>query len=484
MTLTARGDHLLFEAPEGVMSDPLHTSIGAHKSALLDLMRRATRVSADAASQAVSDDDLPLTPNHAWYLDTFEPERHKWAITLAVDVPGQVSAERLREAISILLERHDVFRLRMRRTPEGVWSLRMLARTDNTQLAVHDLQSLTANTRADALHAAGFRLQSELSIVAGPVLAVALCRCGHDNGDTVIVSMHHHIVDGYSVSLLLQELFRTYHSGAEAAASSASYRDFLLGFHAYTHTPMFVSRALSFWQSGNRLRPLPPLPVDIPAGHHTDLSSRVLSITLESELLRKLASIGARHELRLNDLLLIALAQAYDRWSAGSPLRLDIEHNGRSGVVPGLNLLRTIGPTTIKFPMLLEVHDGDDPTDSMERLGREIRATTDNMLGYGMLRYTCPDIRIRDELASCAPARVFFNNHSALSGGGAIAMRAMAFPQPDVHENPVSYDLMLECDRCQDTLVLKWIYSNTIHREDTIGALAKSFASWLRALPG
>jgi hypothetical protein len=89
------------------------------------------------------------------------------------------------------------------------------------------------------------------------------------------------------------------------------------------------------------------------------------------------------------------------------------EHNGRTGIVPGLDLLRTIGPTTMKFPLRLEINPGETLRESMERLKEEIRITTDNPLGYGMLRYTCPDPNIRNELGTSGPAQVFFNSRTA-----------------------------------------------------------------------
>lgn len=490
--LTPERGRLLFHAPEGLMCEELRQRISVHKCALLALMEPAMRLATDGASWPISDDNLPLTPHHAWYLNTFEPERHDWSITLALDIPGRISPERLRAAVSRVLHRHDVFRLRMRQAPGGRWTLRMLEHVGDAELVVHDMEGMTPDARASARSATGLQLHSQLSIVYGPVLALALCRSGHDKGDTVIVSMHHHAVDGYSVNLLLDDLFRAYHESEadavrEGAASCASYRDFLLRLHGYTHTPTFVARALSFWRSAKRLLPVAPLRVDMPGGCHTDLNSRAVSISLERDFLRKLTRIGAQHKLQLNDVLLTALAHTYTLWSGGRPLRLDVEHNGRSGVIPGLNLVRTIGPTTVKFPLLLEVAPGDTLTESLERLGEQIRHTTDNLLGYGMLRYTCPDTHIANQMAACPPAQVFFNNRATLTGFGGsaaspIAARGVAFPQQRTRENPISYDLLIECDRLNEALVLKWIYSSAIHREDSIRTLVQGFTEWLRDL--
>jgi len=491
--LSSKGERLLFEAPADVMSDELRRRIGARKTELLELLAPAMRLASDSAAGEIDTDILPLTPNHAWYLSTFEPETHGWAITLVVDVSARISAERLRAALAAILRRHDVFRLRMSKTPAGRWSLRMLPNADETQPTLHDMSGLSADARATALHAAGLRQQSSLSIVSGPVVAMSLCRHGHDDGDTLIISMHHHIVDGYSVNLFLEELLRTYQETETQtppgkSTAPATYRDFLLRLHTYTHTPMFIARALSFWRDSSHVRRVPPIPVDIHDGRHTDLNSRVVSTSLDKELLRTLTRIGAPRKLQLNDLLLIALAHAYDRWSDGRPLKLDVEHNGRSEVIPGLSLSRTIGPTTMKFPLLLEVDSGHSLQKSLESLGNRIHETTDNLLGHGMLRYTCPDASLRDELASCAPAQVFFNNRAALAGprantSGALALaRQMALPQPGLHENPVSHDLIIECERREESLLFRWLYSSTIHQETTIRSLAENFTAWLRAL--
>lgn len=482
---------LRFRAPSGVMSEDVRRRLNLHKTELIRIYRDATRLSGQGSAQTFSDEALPLTPNQVWYLDTFAPERHDWAITVVLDAPWPICEDGLRATLSKLAREHDVFRLRLHRMPDGSWAQRMLPEAE-IPIAVHDMAGLEPPAQHRAIDEAGHRAQQSLNIVRGPVISLALCRCGDGLPDKIIVSLHHHTVDRYSLTLLLGELLRAYQEivsdRPRPRPRSVSYRDYLIGLHSYTHRLSVVARAIAFWCDPMRLRRLPQLPVDMPNGRHTDVNSRRISMRLEPSLRHKvLTYIRAKKGVLFNDLLLFGLAHAFFRWTGKRSLRLDLEYHVRIGLLPGMDLLGTIGPATIKFPMLLSVEPGCGMEQGLQELCRSVRETVDNALGYGFLRYTCADPEIRRQLGACERPQVFLNNRSTLGGSKdadqpLVAMRPMNSPQPRLRENPVSYDIMVECDGSDDRLVLTWVYSSAIHYERTIQTLSSYFVSSLHAL--
>src|SRR5262249_51274949 len=150
------------------------------------------------------------------------------------------------------------------------------------------------------------------------------------------------------------------------------------------------------------------------------------------------------------------------------------------GVVPGVNLSRTIGPTTLKSPMLFETRASDAPRAAFASLKRTMRETTAHALDYGLLRYG-PDNAVRQRLAATGSPQVFFNNQGATltpprqtaqTPGG---VEYFAFPREDGLPSVVSYDLMLECNGAGAAMHVTWVYSGDIHREETIRSLAVDF---------
>jgi hypothetical protein len=63
-------------------------------------------------------------------------------------------------------------------------------------------------------------------------------------------------------------------------------------------------------------------------------------------------------------------------------------------------------------------------------------------------------------------------------------MENLVLPRADGGANPYSYDLMLECDGDGSELVLSWVFSRAIHRQETIRAVAEDYFAQLAALVG
>jgi non-ribosomal peptide synthetase component F len=438
------------------------------------------------------EEQLPLLPNYQWLVETFDIETQVWASTLVWDVPPETRVDLLRASMEYLGEQHDVLRLRLRRAPEG-WAVRILASADEPHVEEHDLTGRTPQAQREAMLEMGRRLQSHLSITRGPTLALALCRLGGPGPDKLILSIHHCIYDAYSMPMLLADLYGTYQRLAtgqppQPPPVSATYRQYILAVAAHGRSSEAMREARAFWLDEARLRPGSPMPVDLGNGPHTDLNMRRLSKPIPPGLVSRLADYIRTHEdVSLNDLLLFGLARAWARWSGDLPLRLDVEHNGRAGVVPGVDLSRTLGPTTLKFPMRFEPKLAEPPQVAFASVKRAVRETMAHALDYGLLRFG-PDEAVRQRMAACGSPQVFFNNRGATLGqpqrrtqvpGSA---EAFAFPRADGKPSIVSYDLMIECDGAGSELQVTWVYSSDIHREETIRALAEDLYAQLAAL--
>ncbi|MFZ6658966.1 condensation domain-containing protein [Undibacterium sp. TJN19] len=504
-------DQLRFRAPRGVVSEEIRQKIALYKDELISFLGKAIQLCTPRSAQVPDAEDLPFTPNQAWYLNTFNPEEHSWANTLSLTVPWQLKAEAVQATMQQLLQQHDIFRLRFYRTQQGRWAQRMLADAE-VSFITYDMTGLAQQDRHAATREAARQLEVGLSIVNGPVIAAALCDFGGADESKLLLSVSKHVVDGYSLQLLIAELLRINHAFSTdmqagkdmqqpQQSASASYQQYLLALDEATSQPMFAARALSFWRQPHRLNASRLLPVDRQGGRHTDVNSRRVSVVLDAALLQRLTSyLRAYQGASFNDLVLFAISHAYHRWTGERSLRLDCESHGRGAVLPSLDLLATIGPTTIKFPLYLEVRPDLDQAAAFARLQASVRETMDNVLGYGFLRYTCADVDIHAEFAASPPPQVFLNNRTTLGSRTdstetvdiadtadteappKISVEEIAFVAAGAQENLVSYTLMIECDNGKDTVVLTCVYSSDIHHEETIRNFAQDCLSSLQSL--
>ncbi len=439
------------------------------------------------------DEELPILPQQQWLVQTFDVETQIWANILGWDLPGNTSLEALKASLAFLVQRHDVLRMRLRRTGEG-WGLLMLASAGEPAVTGLDLSGLEPQEQREEIIQAASRLLMSLSITRGPVLALTLCHLGHQRPDKLLLSIHHSVYDAYSLPLLLEDLHRTY---VRLAANepppllevSASYRQYIEAMADHRNSEA-MRRDSDFWLSAPHLRPHERIPVDFEGGIHTDLNSRRVTLQIPSGLADRLLNfIRSSPGVTFNELLLYGVARAWSGWAGPRVLSMDVENNGRGGVLKNVDLSRTIGPTTIKVPIRFDVPATLPPGAAFEATRNIVRETMSHVVGYGLLRFG-PDPSVSQRLAACGSPQVFFNNLGAALTGSQqaappkISGESFSLKRPDGTANIISYDLMIECDGVGSDFQMSWVYSAEIHRDETIHNLARGVFDALAELSG
>ncbi|MER7771803.1 amino acid adenylation domain-containing protein [Kitasatospora sp. NPDC096140] len=158
------------------------------------------------------EDVLPLTPLqeglafHAAYDDHAPDVYH---VQIALDLEGAIDPRRLREAAEDLLRRHPVLRSCVRHRASG--GLVQVVRTEAPlpwrylDLGGLDPEQQEERARAEVRE----DLVSRFDLAEAPLLRLTLLRLG-EGRHTLAVTNHHIVLDGWSMPLLLQELFAAY----------------------------------------------------------------------------------------------------------------------------------------------------------------------------------------------------------------------------------------------------------------------------------
>jgi non-ribosomal peptide synthase protein (TIGR01720 family) len=186
--------------------------------------------------------------------------------------------------------------------------------------------------------------------------------------------------------------------------------------------------------------------------------------------------------------LLTALAQAFAGWTGEHALLIDLEGHGREEVVDGVDLSRTVGWFTTLFPVLLQLEHAHTPAEALKSVKEQLRRIPQRGLGYGVLRYLSQDTEVAEKLRALPQAKVCFNY---LGQGDQLVSGPLLFgPLPEAHglhrsaRGGRSYLLEVNCRLAGGQLRCDWTYSERIHRQDTIVALAQSYIEALRVLIG
>ncbi len=184
-------------------------------------------------------DVLPLSPLqegllfHALYRrqhddnhDDNQDNPDVYTIQLAVDLTGPLDAARLRAALPALLRRHPNLGAGFRTVRSGR-PVQFVPHGVEVPLPETDLRELSTADRAVALDRLAAEVRAErFDLTRPPLLRLHLIRTG-ERAHRLLVTGHHILLDGWSMPVLLRDLFTIYERGADALPPATPYRRYL-----------------------------------------------------------------------------------------------------------------------------------------------------------------------------------------------------------------------------------------------------------------
>jgi non-ribosomal peptide synthase protein (TIGR01720 family) len=432
---------------------------------------------------------VPLTPIQRWFFDEKLADPHHFNQAMLLDVRTPLELSVLEGALGSLVAHHDALRLRYVER-EGGWRGEYAEAHGSVTTTRIDLAGRPESEQGPALERAAAELQAGLDLSNGPLLRAAYFDLGPDRPGRLLLIIHHLLVDVVSWRILqedLQKACRQLDAGqpVRLAAPTTSFGRWAQELARYAQSPALEPEA-EYWLSLPWGR-VSPVPVDKPGGVNAMGSTGRVSVTLEAEETRRLLEeLPERHKTQINDVLLAALATAFQAWTGRDTLLVDLEGHGREAIVRGADLSRTVGWFTTLFPVLLDLHGVSEPLAALKRVKEQLRAIPGRGIGYGLLRYLRGDEAIADGLRRLPRAEVSFlylgRLDPAVSDSGLF--RAAAQPAGPLRSPRGRRQHLLEITGhvTGGQLSVGWTYSEELHHRSTIEALAEAFVGTLRML--
>ncbi|MGQ0772987.1 MAG: amino acid adenylation domain-containing protein [Pseudonocardiales bacterium] len=376
---------------------------------------------------------VPMTPIMRWLGERGGPI-DRFSMAVVVQAPAGLDPDGLARLVQALLDRHDVLRARLERAERagGEWVLRVrpvgsvaaseyLVRVDATGLTDEDLGESQQREAAAAI--------DRLAPWAGVMVQLVWLDRGPVQPGRLVVVIHHLVVDGVSLRILLEDLAR----GAAALVagqapalepSGTSFRRWAQLLSAQAHDPVRVAE-LAAWTAV--LGELDPALGDraLDPVHDTVGTCRELTLTMPAvRTAPLLTSVPAVFHAGVDAVLVCGLVLAVSSWrrrpghdAKPAGVLVDLEGHGRQEqVLAGVDLSRTLGWFTTQYPVRLDV-DGIDVDQALaggpaagqalKRVKEQLRAMPDHGLGFGLLRYLNP--QTGPILAGLTPPQIAFN---------------------------------------------------------------------------
>ncbi|MDT5151720.1 MAG: hypothetical protein QOI01_3453, partial [Mycobacterium sp.] len=337
--------------------------------------------------------DVSPTPIMRWLHEINGPT-DQFNQTVVLQAPAEVTKADVIVVLQALLDRHAM--LRLRAGVDGDLSLQVPGSgAIEAGSLVHTVDELSDEAFITA--------RSRLNPAAGVMLSALWVA---STGELVLI-VHHMSVDAVSWRILLEDLniaWSQHHDGQPITlpAPGTSFQRWAALLQQHANTPD-VAELADTWA---RVVSTPPaLPAPTPE-LDTYASAGHLSMSLDTETTQRLlGDVPTAFRSGINDILLIAYALACNEFlgTGDTAIGIDGEGHGRDeDLAPGIDLSRTVGWFTTKYPVALTVRSlrwtqvvaGDGALGPIIKDAKEqLRALPDG-LTYGLLRYLDPDTDI------------------------------------------------------------------------------------------
>ncbi|MET7612942.1 amino acid adenylation domain-containing protein, partial [Streptomyces seoulensis] len=473
----------------------------------------ATVLTADSAEPAeAGTGEMPPTPIAAWFLERPGPT-DGYNQSAVLRTPADADEETLVDTLQLLIDHHDMLRMRVTRSTEEEPFLyaqppgSVQARKRLTRLDITGLDPAAASA---ALAEAGEQARTRLRPADGHVIEAVWSDAGAHTPGRLLIVVHHLAVDAVSWRVLGADLAAAWRTATGTPSPLPSvatpYRSWARLLAAQARTPE-RERELPLWEEvlstpdprlGHR-----PLDAERDTAEHT----RTITTRLDARWTGPLLTTApAAFHAGVDDVLLTALALAIRAWREDrgtgrmddSAVLIDLEGHGREQLADHIDLSRTVGWFTSLYPVRLDPGPGRvlDPARfdatlidrAVKVIKEQLRAIPDHGVGYGMLRHLNP--ATRDRLTAESP-QIGFNYlgryaSSAGSAGDWEVLLDGGQPRSQDPDMPVHHvvDINAHTEDRPDgpVLVTRWAWPGDLLKEEDVADLADAFARALRAV--
>nr|WP_277714027.1 non-ribosomal peptide synthetase [Paenibacillus mucilaginosus] len=354
------------------------------------LSLRLARVSGGTAQGEVRG-RLQLTPIQRWFIARELPDSHHFNQAVMLFRPERYHADALQQAAQQIAVHHDALRAVLQKTEDGehILHIRGTGESELFRWEEHDLRG--EREWESHVERRASELQRGLRLETGPLMALGLFRC--EDGDHLLIAIHHLVIDGVSWRILFEDLAAAYGEAEQGSTAvlplkTDSFQAWSRELAWYASTPA-VERQREYWAGiSAAAAATAPLPKDFSAENPTLETSSQVTLQWSREETRLLLKEAHRaYGTDINDLLLAALARAAGNWSGLGWMPVMLEGHGRESVVPGMDISRTVGWFTTSYPVLLEAGLDVTLAQHIKRVKENLRTIPDKGMGYGLLRY-------------------------------------------------------------------------------------------------
>ncbi|WP_340028287.1 amino acid adenylation domain-containing protein [Paenibacillus sp. FSL H7-0940] len=427
--------------------------------------------------------ETALTPIQHWFFESSFADPHHFNQSVMLYRKERFDEEMVRQVLQKLAEHHDALRMVFRKTEQG-FSARTRAIQEDEMFTLDVFDFKDAENPTQTVEAKATDIQAGIDLENGPLMKAGLFQCA--DGDHLLLGVHHAVVDGVSWRILMEDFTLGYEQTGKSEeirfpAKTDAYRTWSEQLAAYAQSPE-MAKERAYWQAVDQME-VPAVPKDTEADVTTQQDSESLFVRLapeETELLLK--RVHRAFNTEMNDILVTALGIALRKWTGHERVRINLEGHGRESIGTDIDITRTVGWFTTKFPVVLEPETDRDLTYQIKQVKENLRRIPNKGLGYGICRYLS---KSEEGLVWGAEPEINFNYLGQFDDDvnqGEIGISSYSSGSPASDRQARSFVLDINGMVLDGALSLDLSYSRKQYRKETMEAFAQRLEQSLREL--
>ncbi|HEY9033965.1 MAG TPA: amino acid adenylation domain-containing protein [Pseudomonadales bacterium] len=417
-----------------------------------------------------------LSQQRLWFLQQLNPDSSAYNMPVALRFSRPLKPARIQQAIHTLLQRHQVLRTRfidnegvalMQVDDHNDWALPMLdfsqLAADKAERQAHEQISLLANQPFD--------------LAQGPLLRAVLIKLPQHQS-VLAFCLHHIIIDGWSVNLLLQELGALLDEPPRPLLPlTVQYRDFSLWQHSWLHGERLESQ-LQYWRQQLAGAPaLINLPGDRPRPAVLSQHGAQYHFSIDQHTVARLKTLAGQHNASLFMVMLAGYALLMNRYSQQDDICIGFPIAGRQH--------KALQPLIGLFVNNLVVRSHFDDNLTVAGHIRNVRQATLDAYAHQDVPFDLiiDALKLERSLSYTPLLQVSFALENASLDDSLQAAFGDSVSQQALDWHIAKYDLNLTCYDSQGDMQAVLEYSTDLFDQATVAQMARHFCRLLQQLP-
>jgi amino acid adenylation domain-containing protein/non-ribosomal peptide synthase protein (TIGR01720 family) len=343
------------------------------------------------SDQSVISGVVPLTPIQRWFFQQPSPDRHHFNQAIMLFAKQGFEKEAIERIFLKLQEHHDALRMIYKEENGNIIQVNQ-GLDYPISLQVFDYRK--RNDAIAALETSANEVQASIDLGNGPLMKLALFHL--DDGDRLLIVIHHLVIDGVSWRILLEDmgiLYQQYKNGEELQLplKADSFKLWSEKLSGYANSQLVLTEKAYWAELESYAISIEPITKDFAEDSNCLKDTETLFFHLsEEETGLLLSRVHKAFGTETNDILLTALGLAITKTFGNEKMLIALEGHGREKILNDVKIERTVGWFTSFYPVLLDFSyqcKGENLSRQIKEIKETLRRVPNRGIGYGILKY-------------------------------------------------------------------------------------------------